>query len=71
MESVPRAPSLKIKWWRNGIDHLPPLRIEVKNVWSYTSTPRKSWQCLIRQKGNSYPQKVFLPKRGRPSSTSI
>jgi len=28
-----------VKWMGHETDHLPPSRAEVKNVWSYTSTP--------------------------------
>jgi len=31
--------SLGIKWSRHVADHLPHSSAEVKNVWSYTSTP--------------------------------
>jgi hypothetical protein len=36
---VPGALSLGIKWSGREADHSPPSNAEVKNAWSYTSTP--------------------------------
>jgi hypothetical protein len=36
---VPGALSLGIKWPGRETDHSPPSGAEVKNAWSYTSTP--------------------------------
>jgi hypothetical protein len=36
---VPRALSLGVKQPGHEADHSPPSSVEVKNVWSYTSTP--------------------------------
>jgi hypothetical protein len=36
---VPGALFLGIKWWGHEADHSPPCSAEVKNAWSYTSTP--------------------------------
>jgi len=30
--------TLGVKWPGHKVDHLPPSKAEVKNVWSYTST---------------------------------
>jgi hypothetical protein len=39
---VPGALSLGLKWPGREADHSPPSNAEIKNAWSYTSTP----QCL-------------------------
>jgi hypothetical protein len=36
---VPGALSYGVKWTWHKADHLPPPSVEVKNMWSYTSTP--------------------------------
>jgi hypothetical protein len=36
---VPGAPSLGVKRWRRESNHSPPTGAEIKNEWSYTSTP--------------------------------
>jgi hypothetical protein len=36
---LPVALSLGIKWPGRAADHSPPSSAEVKNAWSYTSTP--------------------------------
>jgi hypothetical protein len=36
---VPGALSLGIMWPAREVDHSPPSSAEVKNVWTYTSTP--------------------------------
>jgi hypothetical protein len=36
---VPGALSLEVKWPGREADHSPPSSAEVKNAWSYTSTP--------------------------------
>jgi hypothetical protein len=36
---VPGALSLGVKWPGREVDHSPPSSAEVKNEWSYTSTP--------------------------------
>jgi len=42
---VPGALSLGVKWHGREADHSPPSSFEVKNVWSYTSTPHtSSWR---------------------------
>jgi hypothetical protein len=30
---------VSIKWWGHEADHSPPFSAEVRNAWSYTSTP--------------------------------
>jgi hypothetical protein len=40
---VPGALSLRVKWPGREADHSPPSNAEVKNAWSYTSTP----QCVF------------------------
>jgi hypothetical protein len=44
---VPGALSLVVKQPGREADHSPLLSAEIMNVWSYTSTPRRSSQCLI------------------------
>jgi hypothetical protein len=49
------ATSLRVKQPGREADHLPPSSAEVKNVWSYTSTPQHvfmAW-CLVKQRDNS------------------
>jgi hypothetical protein len=51
---VPWALSLGIKQLRCEADHSPPSSAEVKNVWSYTSTPPihlHVW-CLAKNRDN-------------------
>jgi hypothetical protein len=46
-----------VMWPGYEIDHLPPSRVEVKNAWSYTSTPPYScisW-CLITSQAQLSP----------------
>jgi hypothetical protein len=42
IEWVQRAVSLLVKWPGREADHSPPSSAEVKNAWSYTSTPHTS-----------------------------
>jgi hypothetical protein len=45
IECVPGALSLELKRAGREADHLPPPSAEVKNAWSYTSTPlMSSWR---------------------------
>jgi hypothetical protein len=56
---VPGALSLEVKWPRREADHSPPSSAEVKNAWSYTSTPQNvfmAW-CLVKHRDNF----TFLP----------
>jgi hypothetical protein len=49
---VPRALSLGVKRLGREADHSPPSSAEVKNEWSYTSTPRyifMAW-CLVKHR---------------------
>jgi hypothetical protein len=51
---APGALSLGVKRPRREADHPPPSSAEVKNAWSYTSTPQyvfMAW-CLVKHKGN-------------------
>jgi hypothetical protein len=44
---VPRALTLGVKWPGREADHSPPSSAEVKNAWSYTSTPNTlSWRSV-------------------------
>jgi hypothetical protein len=46
--------SLGVKQLRYEADHLPPSSAEVKNAWSYTSTPPyvfMAW-CLVKHRDN-------------------
>jgi hypothetical protein len=50
---IPGALSLGIKRPGREADHSPPSSAEVKNAWSYTSTPRNvfmAW-CLVKHRG--------------------
>jgi hypothetical protein len=56
---IPGAFSLGIKWLGREPDHSPPSNAEVKNAWSYTSTPQyvfMAW-CLVKHRDNF----TFLP----------
>jgi hypothetical protein len=44
---VSRALSLGVKWPGREADHSPPSSAEVKNVWSYTSTPPISLHDVV------------------------
>jgi hypothetical protein len=47
MQRVPGALSLGVKRpWREA-DHSPPSNAEVKNAWSYTSTPPTQLHCVV------------------------
>jgi hypothetical protein len=51
---VPRALFLGVKRPRREADHSPPSSAEVKNAWSYTSTPQyvfMAW-CLVKHRDN-------------------
>jgi hypothetical protein len=51
---VQGALSLGVKRPRREADHLPPSSVEVKNAWSYTSTPQyvfMAW-CLVKHRDN-------------------
>jgi hypothetical protein len=51
---VPGALSLRLKRPGREADHSPPSSAEVKNVWSYTSTPQYvfiAW-CLVKHRDN-------------------
>jgi hypothetical protein len=48
------APSLGVKQPGREADHSPPSSAEVKNAWSYTSTPQylfMGW-CLVKHRDN-------------------
>jgi hypothetical protein len=44
---VPGTLSLGIKWPGREADHSPPTSVEVKNTWSYTSTPPIRLQGVV------------------------
>jgi hypothetical protein len=51
---VPGALSLGVKRLGLEADHSPPSSVEVKNAWSYTSTPQyvfMAW-CLVKHRDN-------------------
>jgi hypothetical protein len=50
--SYPGALSLGIKRPARGSDHSPPSSADVKNAWSYTSTPQYVFMagCLIKHR---------------------
>jgi hypothetical protein len=57
---VPGTLSLGVKRPGRKADHSPPCSVEVKNAWSYTSTPQyvfMAW-CLVKHRGN-----FTLPER--------
>jgi hypothetical protein len=61
---VPESFSLGVKRPGRGADHSPPPNAEVKNAWSYTSTPQyvfMAW-CLFKHRDNftSYPTLIIL-----------
>jgi hypothetical protein len=48
---VPGFLSLGIKWSRHEADHSPPSSAEVKNEWSYTSSPQYAFMacCSVKK----------------------
>jgi hypothetical protein len=51
---VPGALSFGVKWPGREADHSPPSSAEVKNEWSYASTPQyifMEW-CLVKHRDN-------------------
>jgi hypothetical protein len=53
---VPGAIFLGVKWPGREDDHSPPSSAEVKNAWSYTSTPQYAFMawCLVKAEGQLY-----------------
>jgi hypothetical protein len=51
---VPGALSLGVKWPGREAGHSPPSSAEVKNAWSYTSTPQYAFMtwCLVKHMAN-------------------
>jgi hypothetical protein len=49
---VPGTLSLGVKRLGREADHLRPSSVEVKNAWSYTSTPQYAFMvwCLVKQR---------------------
>jgi hypothetical protein len=49
---VPAALSLGVKWPGREADHTPPSSDEIKNVWSYISTPQYAFVlwCSVKAK---------------------
>jgi hypothetical protein len=54
IQFVPGALSLGVKRPKREADHSPPYSAEVKNVWSYTSTPQYAFmvRCLVKHRDN-------------------
>jgi hypothetical protein len=50
---VSEALYLGVKWPGREVDHSPPSSAEVKNAWSYTSTPQYAFMawCLVKHRG--------------------
>jgi hypothetical protein len=48
---VPEVLSLGVKWPGRESDHLPPSSDEVRNTWSYTSTPQYAFMawCSVKE----------------------
>jgi len=53
---VPGALSVGVKQPGCEADHSPPCGVEVKNVWSYTSTPQYAFMvwCSEKEQGHLY-----------------
>jgi hypothetical protein len=47
IEVVPGALSLGVKWPEREADHSPPYSADVKNAWSYTSSPSISLHGVV------------------------
>jgi len=61
---IPWAVSLGAKRQRRDADHPPPSSAEVKNEWSYTSTPQyafMAWCSVKRSTGTALPFTFILP----------
>jgi hypothetical protein len=59
---VQGALSLGVKWLRHEADHSPPSSAEVKNAWSYTSTPQyafKAW-CSVKKHRVNFTFTLYL-----------
>jgi hypothetical protein len=56
IEWVPEAVSLGVKLSGREADHSPPSTAEVKNAWSYTSTPQYAFMawCSVKAQGQLY-----------------
>jgi hypothetical protein len=59
---LPTLLSSGIKWPGREADHLPPSGAEIKNAWSYTSTPQYVFMalCLV-QHMDSFTLPYLLP----------
>jgi hypothetical protein len=55
IQRVPGAVSLGVKWPEREADHLPTSSAEVKNAWSYNSTPKYAFTvwCLVQHRDKS------------------
>jgi hypothetical protein len=54
IQRVPVALSPRLKWPEREADHSPPSSADIKNAWSYTSTPPHvftAW-CVMKHRGN-------------------
>jgi hypothetical protein len=54
LQWIPGALSLGVKRPGREVDHLPSSSAEVKNAWSYNSTPQYAFMawCLVKYRGN-------------------
>jgi hypothetical protein len=54
LQWVAGALSLEVNWPGREADHSPPSSAEVKNAWSYTSTPQYAFMawCLVKHRDN-------------------
>jgi hypothetical protein len=66
---VPGALSLGVKRQGRESDHSPPSSADVKNVWSYTSTPQHAfmaWCSVKKAQRQLYLTLLYLKKRLQP-----
>jgi hypothetical protein len=52
LQCVPGVLSLAVKRPGRRADNSPPFSAEIKNAWSYTSTPPYMVWCLVKHRGN-------------------
>jgi len=60
---VPGALSLGVKWPGREADHTPQSSAEVKNAWSYTSTPQyvfMAWYPVTKSTGTTLPCNLYI-----------
>jgi hypothetical protein len=73
---VPGVLFLGVKWPGSEADHSPPSSADVKNAWSYTSTPQHIFMvwCVVKHRDNfiSLPRTFYSHKyREQSAATSI